>query len=105
LVEHGGSPGEKTEEWRSRWEKIYDGSEVAKMKRTGHFFSSSDEIEQWMTEQGIKFERIKERRIDKMSSAYEERYNLSEEELGKLREIVGDDDFYILTDWIIYPKE
>ena len=105
LVEHGGAPSEQAEDYRTRWERIYSGNEVPKMKRTGHFFSSANEVEQWMKERGIRFERLKEKRIDQMSTTYEQRYNLSGEELQKVREIIGNDDFYILTDWVIYPKD
>ena len=58
LVEHGGADNENPDEWREKMDKLFEGIEVPKLKRGEHFFSSRDEIEQMMTDDGIKFERI-----------------------------------------------
>ena len=57
-----------------------------------------------MTEEGIKFERINEKIIIDIAEIYSERFGLSEEEFIKTKEILADKNFFVQTDWVIYPK-
>ncbi len=57
-----------------------------------------------MTEENIKFERIKEKIINNLSDVYTERYGLDIKESKKAKAIMGNKDFFVQTDWIIYPS-
>jgi ubiquinone/menaquinone biosynthesis C-methylase UbiE len=104
LVEHGGADNENSNEWREKMDRLFKGVEVPKLKRGEHFFSSRDEIEQMMRDEGIKFERIRERIIEDIAEIYSERFGLNEQESAKTKEILADKNFFVQTDWIIYPK-
>jgi hypothetical protein len=86
-------------------ERLFEGTEVPKLKRGENFFSSRDEIENMMKEDDISFERIGEKVIYNISDIYAERFGLTEEERMRTKEILADKDFFVQTDWIIYPKD
>lgn len=105
LVEHVGADTVDTDGWRARADDLLDGEEVPKMKRGEHFFSSKDEVEEWLQQSGITFERIKDRRIDNAADVYIERFGLNDAEARETRNILGDKNYILQTDWIINPKE
>jgi len=105
IIEHVGSDSIDTDGWRSKMDDVLDGVEIPVLKMDGYFFSSKDELEQWMRENSISFECLRNRKIDKASNVYIERYALSETESDTLRTILGDKDYFIQTDWVIYPKD
>lgn len=104
LIEHGGSDNNNSDIWRQKMDILLDGKEIPKLKRGEHFFSSREEIEEIMRSENIRFERIKEKTIDNIADIYTERYGLNEDENKKAKEILGDSNFFIQTDWIIYPN-
>jgi len=104
LIEHVGADTFETEKWRKRLDDLFDGQEVPKMKRGEHFFSSEDEVEKWMQQSNIAFDKLKDKRIENGMDVYIERYGLDEEDAKKSREIMGDKNYFIQTDWVIYPK-
>lgn len=105
IIEHIGSDVADTDGWRKHMDILVGGEAVSKLKRGEHFFSSRDEIEEWMKQAGIMFERIRDREIHDASNAYIERFALDENESEQTRQILGDKDFFRQTDWIIYPKQ
>lgn len=104
LIEHAGADSKEPDEYRKRAGSLFSGEEIPKLKRGENFFSSRKEIEDWLNDEGIKFERIEEKIINNVSEVYTERFGLSPEENIKTKEILGDKDFLIKTDWVIYPK-
>lgn len=105
LVEHSGPDVVDTDEWRNKTNELYRGDEVPKLKRTGHFFASRDEIEEWMQQFGIKFERLRDRLVQNLSDVFVERYALNAEDAQKTRDVLGDKNYLRQTDWIIFPQE
>lgn len=104
LVEHGGADIADTEEWRNRIGSLFSGNDVPKLKRGEHFFASRDEIEGWMQERGINFERLRDRIVQNMADIFIERYALDAENAEKTKEVLGDKNYVRQTDWIIYPQ-
>jgi hypothetical protein len=101
ILQHAGADIENSSEWRLRLDDLFDGEEVPSCKRTGHYFSSRDEVEQWMKETGINFERINERKVEAVSNVFIERTPLNEMDAETTRKILGDKDYIIQTTWII----
>jgi hypothetical protein len=104
LIEHIGSGDEDPAAWRVNMDKLLGGA-VPKLQRDEQFFSSAGEIEQWMTEAGIRFERVGQKRIDNVSEVFAARFPLDPAEVQQVRDILGDNNYEIRTRWIIYPKE
>jgi ubiquinone/menaquinone biosynthesis C-methylase UbiE len=101
IIQHVGADNENSDKWRERIDDLLDGEEIPKLKRIGHHFSSRDEIENWMQENKINFERLTERKVENVSNVFIERYNLNDEESLKTKEILGDKNYIIQTTWLI----
>lgn len=101
IVQHGGAPRENADAWRDRVSDFLGGNEIPKVKRTGYYFASVDEIEEWMTECGINFEKVNERLVQNMSDIFIERHNLPEEEGRKAKEILANQDYIIQATWLL----
>ena len=69
------------------------------------FWSTAEEIENYMDIKNIRYERILSKRIQGLSQPFIERYSLSDKQASKLRNMLGDKDFLTQTTWIVYPKE
>jgi ubiquinone/menaquinone biosynthesis C-methylase UbiE len=104
LIEHSGADVIETNEWRSTLTTLFSTDELEKLKRPKHFFSSRDEVETWLQEADITFERLQDRVIDNLADVFIERYALNVQEAQKVRDILGDKNFIRQTDWIIFPK-
>ena len=105
IIQHVGCDNDDPKGWREKMDDLFDGKEIPKMKRGEHYFSSRDEVEQWMKEQDINFQRLQDRRINDGADVYRERYNLTEIENGEMLKILGDKNFFMQSAWIVYPKE
>jgi ubiquinone/menaquinone biosynthesis C-methylase UbiE len=105
LVEHIGADSNDSDEWRKYIDELFRGKDVPQLKREDYFLSSSAEIEKWMSEQGIRFERLRERRIDDAANAFIERWKLDERDAVETRRILGEKNYLQQTDWIIFPKK
>jgi len=105
LVEHVGADIADTDGWRKKMDDLLDGEEIPKMKRGEHFFSSKDEIEAWLKQSGITSELLKNRKIKGAADVYIERFGLNTAEAEKVRSILADKNYFLQTDWIIYPQE
>lgn len=104
LIEHIGADIYEPDLWRMNMDKIMSGSVISKLKRGEHFLSSSLELEEWMISQNIKFERLRERKIENASNALIERWNLNEQESLSVVEALGKNNYLYQTDWIIFPN-
>lgn len=104
IIQHVGADNTYTELWRHNFNDVLDGQEVPKLERHGHFVSSRAEIESWMKEQKINFQRLSERKVDKISDVLIERYALNEDEASTTREVLADKDYIIQTTWLILPN-
>jgi SAM-dependent methyltransferase len=103
IIQHCCPDDPNANEWREHMDDVLDGEEVAKMKRSGHYFSSPSEVEGLMTDLGIRFQRISELNIRGVSEIFIERYALSTEEAEKVRRIFGKFDYQNIATWVILP--
>jgi len=104
IVQSAGSDTEGSDAWREKFNHLFSGKDVPKLHRVGHFFSSRDEVEGWMKEQNIQFERIQDRKVNEFSNVFCEKYNLDDAECAMTKKILDDKDFTVQNTWIIYPK-
>jgi ubiquinone/menaquinone biosynthesis C-methylase UbiE len=104
LLEHNGPDNVHAQEWRKHSDGLLGGSRVAKMGRKNYFFASAEEIEKWMDESAVKYERLRNRIIKDYSNIYIERYQLDSQEAQTARDILGSMDYIEQTDWVIFSK-
>ncbi len=103
IIQHAGADRENTEVWQERMHHMVFGG-LPKVSRPEGYFSSPSEIEEWMEEAGIHFQKLQDRKIEKVSSVFAEKYKLNEEETKQAEEILGDTDSIQQTTWIIGNK-
>lgn len=104
LIEHAGADIVDTDEWRAVLTTLLSTDDLAKLKRSDCFFSSRDEVETWLQEAGVSFERLQDRVIGNLADVFTERYALNPMEAQRTREILGDKNYIRQTDWVIFPK-
>jgi len=104
VIQHGGADNDNTDMWRKKMDDFLSGEKIPRVKRKDYFFSSREEIEKLMIENNIKFERVMERRVDKVSNVFIERFSLNENEAEISRGIFGDKDYVIQTTWLILSQ-
>ncbi|MFA5992642.1 MAG: aldolase/citrate lyase family protein [Candidatus Pacearchaeota archaeon] len=106
ILQHCGPTKADAKIARKRLNRLFYGNEVPKLKRTSNcYFSTKEEIESWMNNQGIVFERVQNRIIKGYSDSFVERFNLSQKELKKTKDILGDKDRLEQTTWVIYHPQ
>lgn len=105
VVQHAGADSENSDQWRARLNDLLDGQEIPKLKREGHFFSSREEVEKWLEEDNIHFERLAERKIDNFSDVFIERFDLNENDRKIMKNILNEKDYIFQTTWLIFPNE
>ena len=105
IIQHSGSSEDYPEEWRKRISILFSGKEIPKLKRENHFFSSPKEIDKMMDEENIPYEKKQNRKINDIAMVFKEKYNLTENEYQKAKEIMGDMNYVIQSTWMIFPKK
>lgn len=105
IVQHAGSDNVSPKEYREKFDKLFRGEQVKKLKRSNCFFSSQNEVEEILNESGINFELLLSKRIEKVSNVFIERFGLSEQEAEAVRSILGDKDYVMQTTWLLEPDK
>lgn len=101
IIQHVGADSENPAQWRDKVDDLLDGKEISKLERHGHFFTSSQELEKWMTESGIPFERVSEIRVENLSETLCQRFSLDKNEKQTAKTILASNDYIMQTTWII----
>lgn len=104
IIQHVGADSSDPDAWREKMTNLLNGKEIPKLKRAMHFYSSRDEVEGWMKDLEINFQRLKNRKIENGSEVFSERFGLSDEEKLKTKDILGDKDYFDQTTWVVFPK-
>jgi ubiquinone/menaquinone biosynthesis C-methylase UbiE len=100
IVQHVGADRTGTEGWQKAMHTLMNGG-VEKLSRQECYFSSGDEIEKIMTDSGIRFQNLQDRRVDNVSDIFIERYKLNKVEIRKMLDILGNKDYIYQTTWLI----
>ena len=104
VIQHAGSDNESAEEWRAVVDQIFKDGNLPQLNRQGMFWSSALELENSMKKDGVKFEKIQEKRVEGLSEVYTQRYQFNDEQKSCLKKILADKDYITITTWVIYPK-
>lgn len=104
IVQHVGADVQDSEAWRERINYLLSGKDIPRLNRENHYFSSLEEIEDLMRQRDIRFERLEEKRIEKVSQVFIERYSLNQQESELAKKIMADKDYIVRSTWLIYPN-
>jgi hypothetical protein len=100
IIQHQGSKNEYPNKLQNASENLFGGV-VPVLKRDVFCFSTSEQIEIFMKELGINFERLQDREVKGLSDIFVEKYSLSEEDALKVKSILSESDYVRQTTWIL----
>lgn len=101
IVQHAGADNTNPVDWRIKFDEMFNGEEVKKLKRNGCFFSSKEEVEKMLEESEINFEVLSTKQIEKVSNVFIEKFALSEQEAETVKRILNDKDYIVQTTWLL----
>jgi ubiquinone/menaquinone biosynthesis C-methylase UbiE len=102
IVQNACADNVNTDVWRHNFSKLFDG-QMSKLNREDYFFASRQEIETYLTEQGVRFERVQERRVENILDIFKERFGLDNAEYETGKKLLGNMNYLIQNSWVIYP--
>jgi ubiquinone/menaquinone biosynthesis C-methylase UbiE len=80
IIQHVGADQDCLQDWQHNLDQVLDGSLIPKLRRTNYYFSSPEQIEEIMAENGLNFQRLSYQKIDQMSEIYITRFALNPDE-------------------------
>jgi len=99
IIQHQGAPSDNPKPLQQASMKLWSGA-VPTLKREYGFFTESAQVEKWMTELGIRYERIEEKYIPALSDLFIEKFSLSSEEAKATKQILKGCDGITITTWL-----
>jgi len=103
IIQHIGADNVESDLWREKFDNLLGGA-IPKIKRVGYYISSKNEIESWMREHNISFEKIQNRKIEEFYRVFSERWNFTNEEDEIAKKTLDNKNFAIQTSWLLYPQ-
>ena len=104
IIQHAGADNTDTVSWQTAIHGLLNGG-VDKLKRQICYFASADEIENFMRDLGLTFNRVQNRRVENVSQVFIEKYKLNNEEATQAVSILSDKDYIYQTTWVIEGSE
>lgn len=100
IIQHQGAPSDNPKPLQNALIKLFGGS-VPTLKREYGFFTESSQVEKWMSELGLKYKKIEEKYLQKLSDLFIEKFKLNSKESEATRQILGGCDGITVTTWLI----
>ena len=100
IIQHQGAPSDNPKPLQEASKVLWSGA-VPTLKRDYGFFTESSQIEKWMNELGMNFEKIEERYVETLSEMFIEKFSLSAEEAEMTKKILDGCDGITITTWVI----
>lgn len=100
IIQHQGADSANPIPLQQASLKLFSGI-VPKLKRENGFFTESSQIEAWMNEFNIQFEKLQERRIETLSEMFIEKFNLAGDDAISVQEILKGCDYIMQTTWVL----
>ena len=104
IIQHQGSDENYPKKLQNAAEILFSGV-VPQLERINFFFSTSKQVEQIMSNLGINFERIQNRKIEGLSDIFIEKYKLQKDEADKVYKILKDTNSIVQSAWILKLKQ
>lgn len=100
IIQHQGANSEHPEELWNASRQLFSGT-VPKLKRDKFFFSTPKQVEEFMNELEITFEKVQEEEVKGLSDLLIEKYDLSEEDSHNTKDILKNSDYVVKSAWVL----
>lgn len=99
MIQHQGSKNNDSLLFQSEFGEI-----IPKMKGSEGVFTDPNTVEKCMSDLGVHFYKLQERRVDGLSDIAIEKYSLARPEAQKIKELLKGRDYVIQTTWVLEFK-
>lgn len=100
IIQHQGAPNENPQPLQDASRKLWSGM-IPALKRDNGFFTEARQVENWMADLGISFEKIDEKYIEDVSRSFIEKFGLSDVDAKMVRDILSSCDGITITTWVL----
>lgn len=100
IIQHQGAPDDNPRLLQDASLKLWSGI-VPVLKRDYGFFTEAGQVEKWMDELNIKYEKIDHKYIETLSEMFIEKYKLNENDANKTKEVLRGCDGITITTWVL----
>jgi hypothetical protein len=100
IIQHQGAPSDNPTPLQNASKKLWSGV-ILTLKRDYGFFTESSQIEKWMQELGMNYDKVEERYVTTLSEMFIEKFNLSQVDADMTKNILNGCDGITITTWII----
>lgn len=92
IIQHQGADSSNPEPLQKALANLFSG-EIPDLKREEGFFTESKQIENWLNELGVNYEKIQERTIEPVSDLFIDKFGLVGDEINLVKNIFKDCDY------------
>ncbi len=100
IIQHQGAQSDNPKPLQDASLKLWSGA-VPVLKRDFGFFTEAKQVERWMTELGINFEKLDQKYIGTLSEMFIEKFNLNETDAQATKDILSGCDGIEITTWLL----
>lgn len=100
IIQHQGAPDSNPKPLQDASLKLWSGV-IPVLKRDNGFFTEASQIEKWMKDLEINFDKIEEKYIENVSDLFSEKFDLNDAETKLAKEILNGCDGITVTTWLI----
>lgn len=100
IIQHQGAPDDNPKLLQDSSLKLWSGV-IPVLKRDYGFFTEAKQVERWMDELSIKYEKIDQKYIETLSEMFIEKFRLNEHDAENTKEILKGCDGITITTWIL----
>ena len=100
IIQHQGADSSDPKPLQEASAKIFGGI-VPRLKRDNGYFTESKQVERWLEEIGVIYEKIQERKIETLSETFIEKFNLSVEEADIIKNALCGCDYIMQSTYIL----
>lgn len=100
IIQHQGADKNNPVPLQKASKALFSGS-VDLLKRDDFYFSTTNEIKQWLDNTGIKYEVVQERKVEGLSGLLIEKYSLDESNKKITKDILQDCDYILQSTFVL----
>jgi ubiquinone/menaquinone biosynthesis C-methylase UbiE len=100
VIQHQGANSLNPEVLQKASKELFSGV-IPQLKRDAFFFSTAEQLEVFMKELEITFERIQDKTVNGLSGLFIDKYGLSDTEADEVKRILKDSDYLTLSSWVL----
>jgi len=100
IIQHQGYNDVQISEQDKVFSKIFDGR-IPEIARNDYFPTNLSQVEKWMSELGLRFSRVQNRKVENISNLFIEKYRLNEKDAQLIKDILSGCDYLMQTCWVL----